>query len=526
MCFWGKHVKLGHYSPLSLRLTTNITYLPERRRTTDSWWRKVCSLTALALALLLSATVAIAQAPASATTTMTEQTANNTSAADSFVSTNGNLNGGNVSKVPLRSLLYDGASTKIYAHFVGWFGGRDHIDVGYQSADPLQVHKQVADMVSRGIDGVVIDWYGPSSYRRSATARNTETATQALMDEAEQIPGFEFAIMVDKGALGGCRQGCNATSELIWQMTYVHDTYQKSPAYMRVNGRPVVLFFGVDRAHGDIDWERVKREVPENPILVKQDVRGFDDPVAQSGYAWVKLDRQKSRNWMHSYLHWFYGEGKKHATNTTDTNVFGAVYKGFDDSMATWSEGRTMSQDCGRTWLRTWATISEQYSASEPLQALQMVTWNDYEEGTEIESGIDNCVQIHAWRSGESVKWHVKWTDGKQADLDKNGPEDDVSPNAGHLAGIRGSDPEENLAEAPETGVDHYAVFISPDRETLTQVAEVPVSEHTFDLASLQLPVGTYHVYVQAVGKPGLLNHMAGGGMFEVVPPPPVIALP
>ena len=45
-----------------------------------------------------------------ATTTLQAETDNNTSTADSFVSqTSGNVSAGNVSKMPLRSLLYSGS---------------------------------------------------------------------------------------------------------------------------------------------------------------------------------------------------------------------------------------------------------------------------------------------------------------------------------------------------------------------------------------------------------------------------------
>jgi hypothetical protein len=461
------------------------------------------SISAAAIAKIVLSCVVAAQAQnvtsPMTSTTLAMETGNNTSAADTFaMSVNGNISARNVSKLPLRDLLYDHADTKIYAHFVGWFGGRDHIDIGYQSADSVQVQKQVADMISRGIDGVIIDWYGPKSSNRFATAVNTELATEALMSEAERLGGFEFAIMIDKGALGRCRHDrCDATAELIRQMTYVHDTYQNSPAYMHVNGRPVVLFFGIDREY-KIDWERVVRHVPGSPVLVFQDAHGFSNPLSNSGYAWVKLNREKRRDWMRNYLQYFYRSGKR---SGQDTNVIGAVYKGFDDSVATWSENRVMSQDCGRTWLRTWAEIAEEHSPTEPLKALQLVTWNDYEEGTEIETGIDNCVALKAWRSGASVRWHVDWSSAKHADLEKNGPEEMVN-------GI--DNQASQLDDSPEVGIDHFAIFVSPDQRTLSQVAEVPVGQREFNVASLNLGPGVHYFYVKAVGKPGLLNHMSG----------------
>jgi hypothetical protein len=73
----------------------------------------------------------------------------------------------------------------------------------------------------------------------------------------------------------------------------------------------------------------------------------------------------------------------------------GAVFKGFDDKLASWSPppGRINDQQCGKTWLQTFTTTNSHFSSSAPLDLLGIVTWDDYEERSEIETGIDNCVQ-------------------------------------------------------------------------------------------------------------------------------------
>src|SRR5207237_9147822 len=74
------------------------------------------------------------------TTTLQAQTSNNTSAADSFQSqTNGNLGATNISRVDLHTLLYPGTTTKIYAHFMPWFGDPRHMPVAYTSQTQAQI---------------------------------------------------------------------------------------------------------------------------------------------------------------------------------------------------------------------------------------------------------------------------------------------------------------------------------------------------------------------------------------------------
>ncbi len=132
----------------------------------------------------------------SANTTVKAETGNNTSTANSFGGqTNGNAPASNVSKLPIASLLYSGATTKVYGHLLGWFGKPNHIGVGYQSNTAAQVHAQVQDMMSRGMAGAVLDWYGAADPFIDGTA-------MLLKNEAEAHSGFEFAITEDKGALG------------------------------------------------------------------------------------------------------------------------------------------------------------------------------------------------------------------------------------------------------------------------------------------------------------------------------------
>jgi hypothetical protein len=396
------------------------------------------------------------------TTTLAAQTGNNTSAANSFSrQSNGNLGAGNVSKVDVHSLLYPGANTKIFAHLVPWFGGSNHMNVGYSSTDPSQVHRQVEDMISRGIDGVIIDWYGPGS--------TEDTATKLIMAEANKHAGFGFAVMVDKGAIprAGCGS-CSAQQALITELNYIASTYYGSPAYLRWYGRPMVTNFDLD-LHYSIDWNAVRNAVAGNPVFIFQHAGGFTHTQTSGSYSWVIL----SNDYGMSYLSSFYNAALAHASE----DAYGAAYKGFNDSLASWGSNRMMSQQCGQTWLQTFSKINSMYNSSRQLDALQLVTWNDYEEGTEVETGIDNCLSISAAVSGGTLKWSVSGN---------------------------------------ENTLDHYAVFISTDGQHLMELSQVGAGNHSINLASYALAAGTYTLYVQAVGKPVFLNHMSGAVKYTV----------
>src|SRR5260370_8014738 len=109
-----------------------------------------------------STALGIAQTPSQ--TALSCENANNTSASPGFRGdNNGNAPPGNVSKLPIRSLLYPGSQTRLYTRYMPWFGDPHHHDVGYRSDDPQQSARQVADMISPGLQAAIVDSHGPTS---------------------------------------------------------------------------------------------------------------------------------------------------------------------------------------------------------------------------------------------------------------------------------------------------------------------------------------------------------------------------
>ena len=408
--------------------------------------------------LLLSVTsVCAAGSYVKPTTTLAAQTANNTSAATSFVTqTNGNAGAANVSKVDVHSLLYSGATSKVYAHLMVWFGGSNHMNVGYSSIDAGQVHNQITDMISRGIDGVIIDWYGPNNHE--------DTAAKLVMAEAESHPGFTFAIMIDQGAIkwDSC-SGCSPQQALVSDLQYLEQTYFPSPAYLTQQGSPVVTNFDID-LHYTVDWKAAKAALSTQPVFLFQNYSGFTHLLSDGSYSWVM---PTTTDYGMSYLQGFYNIG----IPLTKEQTVGAAYKGFNDSLASWGLGRVMGQQCGQTWLKTFSEINSLYHSGMQLSALQLVTWNDYEEGTEIESGIKNCFTISAKQSGNSLEWTIT---------------------------------------GAESTIDHYVAYISTDGQNLMPLGNVNTGLTSANLCSYSVPNGSYTLYVQAVGKPSISNQISG----------------
>jgi hypothetical protein len=392
-------------------------------------------------------------------TTLSAQTANNSSAANNFVNQgNGNLGANNVSKVDVHSLLYTSANTKVLAQLLLWFGQSNHMNVGYNSNDPAEVKRQIEDMISRGIDGVIVDWYGPNN-------NAIDQATQLVMHEVEKHPGFSFAIMIDAGAIGAnsCN-GCSPQQVLVNLLQYVEKNYFPSSAYLNIGGQPIVTNFNIDYQYS-VDWEQANGQLTTTPRFIFQDDGGFTHAMSDGSYSWVMPSES---DYGLSYLTSFYDTGLAFAQKET----MGAAYKGFNDSMASWGSGRFMDQQCGKTWLQTFSQVNSLYNSGTQLPYLQLVTWNDYEEGTEIESGIDSCFSLQASLSGSTLQW---------------------------------------VTQGDESTVDHYTVYSSKDGQNLTKLTDLGVGIHALEMCSLGMPPGNYQLFVQAVGKPSMANRMPGG---------------
>jgi hypothetical protein len=303
---------------------------------------------------------------------------------------------------------------------------------------------------------VIIDWYGPNN--------SEDTAAKLVMAEAESHPGFTFAIMIDQGAIewDSC-SGCSPQQALISDLQYIEQTYFPSPAYLTQQGSPVVTNFDID-LHYTVDWNAAKAALSTQPVFLFQNYSGFTHVLSDGSYSWVM---PTTTDYGMSYLKGFYNTG----IPLTKEQTVGAAYKGFNDSLASWGLGRVMGQQCGQTWLQTFSEINSLYHSGKQLSALQLVTWNDYEEGTEIESGIKNCFTISAKQSGNSLQWTIT---------------------------------------GAESTIDHYVAYISTDGQNLMPLGNVNTGLTSANLCSYSVPNGSYTLYVQAVGKPSISNQISG----------------
>lgn len=419
----------------------------------------------------------LAQLKVVPTTTLAREIANNTSASSSFAGLDNDVpRAGNVSKSLTKTLLYSGNMTKIYVHFMGWFGTTSHVNVGYSSTDPAQVHRQVSDMKSRGFAGAILDWYGSGS--------GSDTVAALLKTEAE-AQGWQFAITEDVGSVSSYagKNICDATQKVIDDLNYIAARYEVSSSYLRVNGRPVVFFFGLDAYY--VDWARVRAQVAGDPLFLFRNSGALTNPNADGGFSWQTTNLANPYDKGLGYLDNYYSIAKANPTRIS----FGSGYPGFNDTDASWTGNRVQHRQCGSTWLATMAEANRYYSTSSQMPFLQVVTWNDYEEGTAIEPGIDNCLDVYAHMSGSTLYWSL------------------------------------NGSGSPST-VSYFRIFISTDGVNLMRLKDVSSGTRSVSLSGYGLSTTTkYTLYIKAIGKPSIQDQMSGAVTYRPGNQPPTVKL-
>ena len=291
----------------------------------------------------------------------------------------------NVNRILRENRPANTSPTKVLAVYEPWFGHPRHIDVGYSSQDPVTIKKQIEEAKKLGITGFVIDWYGD----REPFLDKSYALLQSIA--AEQ--NFNVAMMFDESNQPADQATDDALAAFdTFQHKYLAADAPGRKAYLEYQGRPVIFIFPKG---GRTDWNRVRMATNQwstPPLLIHEFAPGPSEKAFDGFFAWVNPGKKgwlpDGSNWGEDYLRNFY-----HAMQTQypDKIAVGAAWAGFDDRKASWGQGRYMAQRCGATFADTMKLPREYYSADNSLPFLLVATWNDYEENTAIERGLEKC---------------------------------------------------------------------------------------------------------------------------------------
>lgn len=253
-------------------------------------------------------------------------------------------------------------------------------------------------------------------------------------------------------------------------------------------------------------WNAVRAHAPVPLTMLFRNAGGFTHAQSDGAYAWVDpnpatgtaITTTTQEDWRNTFpnstsneLDSFYAAAECTRPGGTCAGklVFGIAKKGFDREDAPFQDlglGHVTAQQCGQVWIQSFKEpyATGHFSATNPLPFMLVGTWDDYEEGTEIETGIDNCLTVTA-SSGSGSDDLLTW-------------------------GMNPQDPHAETTTPPST-VDHFTVYSSTDGQNLTLYQDnMPCC--ALDLLPVDsLPNGTYQFFVKAVGKSSIQNRLSSG---------------
>lgn len=239
----------------------------------------------------------------------------------------------------------------------------------YASGDPAVIEYQALLMKLAGIDGVLIDWPGTTNlYDYPLLVANTERIMKVLAKV-----GLQYAIVYEDQNINiAYDQGAIANKIAAAQndMAYAEANYFADKDYIRRNGKPLLMVFGPQTFAREEEWTQVFAGLDTKPdFFTLWSASAKAGANAAGEFAWVNSDHLTS-------LNSFYN-------NAYSGSKIAAAYPGFKTFYAEggWG-GPTFSIDANGS-----ATFKEtlDLALSAGAGIVQLVTWNDYGEGTMIE---------------------------------------------------------------------------------------------------------------------------------------------
>ncbi|HLK16998.1 MAG TPA: glycoside hydrolase family 71/99-like protein [Fimbriimonadaceae bacterium] len=244
----------------------------------------------------------------------------------------------------------------------------------YDSSDPAVLECQAALMKLAGIDGVFIDWYGNvdcDDYMPNhlAASRFIEVAAGS---------GLKFSLVYEDRTVPNLIKHGKTTPSTAVQagnalMRWVDEHWFSRPEYLRLGGKPVFVVFGPEY-YKHSAWDQVFAGLKHPPAFFTLDsvqapgAGTFGWPQPQGGMWQEKLDS-------------YYKRAK--AAPVEIAPAFPRFSDFYRDAGVGESNGEIPDAG-GKTYTRT---LDRALASGSPI--IQLITWNDYGEGTVIEPSVE-----------------------------------------------------------------------------------------------------------------------------------------
>lgn len=293
----------------------------------------------------------------------------------------------------------------------------------YDSTDPAALEYHILLSKEAGIDGFNVNWYGFKN--ESGQRRQEDKAFEELLKVAERLNFKVFLNFDDKCAFPPFQNTASraeAVSFAAKTFEVAYKKYAKSPAYLKINGKPVFSNFGWQYATSDSidetafkadEWKEIFSSAKKDIYFIHDHQwhwkRSIEDAgfirVADSIFPWIGKSADRIEFLTESEK--LVGEGKMKM-------AVGIANPGFDNSPC-WGWGGGLIYIPRRDGREYRDQLEE--SIKHHAGMIQLVTWNDFTEGSSIEPSEEYGEQYLKITAEYANRWTPNAPYGNDLDL-------------------------------------------------------------------------------------------------------------
>lgn len=258
-------------------------------------------------------------------------------------------------------------------------GGATHFPAlgAYDSHDPKLIARHMEEARRAGITGFIVSWWARGDFHDQGMRPELDAAART---------GLKITVYYEAAK----PRGAPTTEATAGDVLYLLEQYGRDPAWLKVNGKPVLFVYG--RALGEMKldgWQKIVEEVnrrfsggavfigdqiSERAAAVFDGIHTYN-PTGKTAHKSAAEIRAWAKD---TYPQWVRTAGRKIACVT--------VIPGYDDSKLGRPEPRPITDRHGG---ETYRALWEEAIAARPDWVL-VTSWNEWHEGSEIEPSREN----------------------------------------------------------------------------------------------------------------------------------------